>query len=342
MKKLFIIIIALGVAFFSWYTMSLRAVDASSADRVKVVIESGTPTIGIVEILEEKNLIRSPLATKIYLKLNGLDGSLQAGVFLLQKSLSVSDLIIALQTGKTAEIAITIPEGYTVRDIDALLAEVGLSEVGDIVDCANTCDFSTFEFLPEDTSVLAQRGGKLEGYLFPDTYYAPVDGFVAKFFLERMLGNFRKQIITPYEGLIANELHSLHEIVTMASLVEKESRKDDERSTVAGILWKRLDEGWGLGVDAAVRYIADKPTEDITVGDLNINSPYNLRKFTGLTPGAIANAGKKSFEAVLYPKDTRYWYYLHDKTGQIHYSETNEEHNTKRYMYLGSGSKSGE
>lgn len=340
MKKLVAVIVTVVVTGVAWYIQALRPVDASADSRVKITIESGSSTTKILDLLESEGLIRSPLATKIYLKTHGLDGSLQAGVFLLNRSDSTAEIVEVLQSGKAEEVAVTIPEGYTVKDIDALLAEFQLIEPGAVIECANTCDFSSFEFLPTEVGDLAERGGKLEGYLFPDTYYAQVDGFVAKFFLERMLGNFRKQVLDPYEGLISNEKHSLHEIVTMASLVEKESRKDDERSSVAGILWKRYDEGWGLGVDAAVRYIANKPSEDITVGDLNINSPYNLRKFTGLTPGPIANAGKKSFEAVLYPKDTRYWYYLHDKTGQIHYSETNEEHNTKRYMYLGSGSKS--
>lgn len=339
MKKLATTIIVLGAAAFLWYATALRPVDASADTRIKLSVPIGTSTTAILEQLKTEGLIRSPLATKVYLKINGLDGALQAGTFLLQPSASTKEIVSALQSGKAEEIPVTIPEGYTVKDIDAILAELLLIEPGEVIDCANTCDFSTFEFLPTDTSELAERGGKLEGYLFPDTYYAQVDGFVAKFFLERMLGNFRSQVVNEYEGLLAGEDHTLHEIVTMASLVEKESRRDDERSTVAGILWKRLDEGWGLGVDAAVRYIANKPVEDITVGDLNINSPYNLRKFTGLTPGPIANAGKKSFEAVLYPKSTRYWYYLHDNTGQIHYSETNEEHNTKRYMYLGSGSK---
>ena len=179
----------------------------------------------------------------------------------------------------------------------------------------------------------------MEGYLYPDTYYVSVTDFVPKFFLERMLGNFRKAVLEPYAGLVETSGHSLHETVTMASIVEEETRTDEERPVVAGILWKRLDEGWGLGVDAAVRYVVDKSSDALTQGDLNVNSPYNLRKFKGLPPGPIASAGKKSFEATLYPKDTPYWYFLHDKEGVIHYSRTNEEHNTKRYMYLGGGSE---
>lgn len=327
------------MAVYGWYTVSLRPVDASSEKRVSVTVKAGSSTTQILTDLKDKGLIRSPLATKIYMKLHRLDGTLQAGVFLVKESFDTATVIKMLQTGKGEEIAITIPEGYTVKDIDQLLADVGLMEPGELVKCANTCDFSSFEFVPQSTAGLAERGGKVEGYLFPDTYYASVENFVPKFFMERMLGNFRKQIIEPYVAVIEADGRTLHDIATMASLIEKESRHDDERSTVSAILWKRLDEDWGLGVDAAVRYIVDKPTDAITAGDLNVNSPYNLRKFRGLTPGPIANAGQKSFEAALYPKDTRYWYYLHDKEGNIHYSETNDEHNTKRYMYLGGGSK---
>lgn len=338
MKKL-ISLIVVGAAVYALYLYALGPVSPIGGERKKVTIEPGSTTSQIADTLHEQGLIRSPLVFKVRLKLKGLDGSLQAGVFLLDKSQSVDDLIRILQTGRAEEIIVTIPEGFTVKDIDALLAKLELTEEGEIIDCANRCDFSTFEFLPTDTAELAERGGKLEGYLYPDTYYVPADDFVAKFFLERMLGAFRKNILTPYEALITDSDHSLHEIVTMASLVEEETRTDEERPIVAAILWKRYDDGWGLGIDAAVRYIVNKPSADITVGDLNVNSPYNLRKFKGMPPGPIANIGTKSFEAVLYPKETEYWYYLHDKTGQIHYSLTNEEHNMKRYRYLGGGSE---
>ncbi len=333
MKNVLIFIIGVSVAGYLWYSFSLAPV-SSSPERTKVTIEKGWSTTKIADHLEEQGIIRSPLAFHIYVRLKGLDGTLQAGVFLLQPSYSADEIIAMLQTGRAAEVAITIPEGFTVKDIDALLVEFELIQPGQLVDCSNTCDFSSYEFLPTDTSKLAKRGGRLEGYLYPDTYYAPVDEFVAKFFLERMLNAFRSNILEPYESIIVSSDYSLHEIVTMASLVEKETRTDDERGLVAGILWKRFDAGWGLGVDAAVRYIVDKPSEAITHGDLNVNSPYNLRKFKGLTPGPIGSAGKKSFEAVLYPKDSQYWYYLHDKEGQIHFSQTNEEHNLKRIKYL--------
>ncbi|MAE68237.1 hypothetical protein CL635_00285 [bacterium] len=335
MKKLLVIIIATGILSYLWYARALSPIDPAAATRSKVTIDAGSTTSKIATQLKEEGLIRSPFAFKLHLKLKGLDGSLQAGVFLLDESQSVMDLVTILQTGRAEEMIVTIPEGFTVQDIDQVLVEMELIEKGDAVRCANECDFESYTFLPSDTANLAKRGGKLEGYLFPDTYYVPAEDFVVKFFFERMLNAFRDNVVTEY----GDEITDLHEFITMTSLVEEETRTDEERPVVAGIIWKRYEAGWGLGIDAAVRYIVNKPTEAITHADLNVNSPYNLRKFKGLPPGPISSVSLKSIIATLRPKKSAYWYYLHDKTGKIHYSETNEEHNTNRYFFLGGGSK---
>jgi len=152
--------------------------------------------------------------------------------------------------------------------------------------------------------------------------------------LERLLTTTRKNIVDYYAPDIEKSGRTLHELLTMASLIEEETRADEERATVSGILWKRYDDGRGLGVDATVRYILDKPSAEITVADLNTNSPYNTRKFRGLPPGPIASPGIKSFIAALYPQDSEYWYYLHGTDGDIHYAVGNEEHNINRYKYI--------
>ncbi len=337
MKKILLFIIALSVAGYFWYVAALSPVDSSLATRTKVTIEAGSTTSHIADQLKASGLIRSRIVFKLYLKLKGLDGSLQAGVYLLDTSQSVDDVVRILQSGRAEEMIVTIPEGFTVRDIDALLTEMELTEEGEAVRCANVCDFETYGFLPTEVGQLADRGGKLEGYLFPDTYYVPVDEFVVKFFFERMLNAFRSNVVEEHGDAIAVSNRTLHEFISMASLVEEETRTDEERAIVAGILWKRYDAGWGLGIDAAVRYIVNKPTAKITHGDLNTNSPYNLRKFKGLPPGPISSVSLKSIIATLRPQESAYWYYLHDKEGQIHYSQTNEEHNTNRYNFLGSG-----
>ena len=339
MKKLFFLIVIAVAGFATWYFYAISPVDAKSADRKNVTIQSGWSTTQIANYLDDEGMIRSPLAFRLFVRSKKLDGKLQAGRYLLQTSLSVEGITDALRSGKAEELVVTIPEGYTVQDIDALLASMDLIEEGEVVRCSNECDFSTYDFLPKSTEGLAQRGGRLEGYLYPDTYYVQSEGFVAKFFLERMLNAFRNKVITEHTAEIEASGRSLHELITMGSLIEEETRTTTERQIVSDILWKRYDEGMGLGVDATVRYILNKPSADITHGDLNTNSDYNTRKFRGLPPGPIANAGLPSILAAMTPRSSPYWYYLHDKKGQIHYAKTNEEHNTNRYFHLGSGSQ---
>ena len=331
-RKILVFIVAVALVGFLWYRFALSSVSAEQ-DRTVVSIESGMSVSRIADLLEEKNLIRSPFAFRLYVRLHGMQTKLQAGRFVLPEAMSVPDVVEVLRSGKSQEISVTIPEGWTVKDIDTAIARMGLADSGSIIDCAQRCDFSSFDFLPK-VSGLAARGGKLEGYLYPDTYFADTANFVPKFFLERMLGAFRKNVVDAYVADIKASGHSLHEIVTMASLVEEETRTDAERPIVAGILWKRYDGNIGLGVDATVRYIVDKPTNAITVSDLETESPYNTRKYRGLPPGPIANPGLKSILAALDPQESPYWYYLHDTKGIIHYAVTNEEHNENRRKYL--------
>ena len=334
MKKFLIVLIALSIACFGWYRWSLLPVDSASKQRIVVKIESGSTTRKISNLLFEKGVIRSPLAFRIYAHIHGVNRGLQAGKFVIEPSRSVSEIADILHAGKSQEVSVTIPEGYSVLDIDHLLAAKGLSETGALLHCAQTCDFSSFAFLPKAAAGLAARGGKLEGYLFPNTYFADADGFVPKFFLERMLNAFRANVVEAHAADIAASGRSLHAIVTMASLIEEETRTDEERPIVSGILWKRLDGSRGLGVDATVRYILQKQKDSLTEKDLLVKSAYNTRKYKGLPPGPIANAGIKSIIAALKPVPSEYWYYLHDREGHIHYAKTNDEHNANRSRYL--------
>lgn len=333
MKKLLLICGGICVLVIGWYQLSLRPLDATSEVRKKIVVPSGSSVQQIADLLTEQGIIKSPFAFTIYVRLSGKTSSLQAGSFILQPAMSTPEIVEALQSGKTDEISITIPEGFTLSQIDTLMAKNAFIEPGEIVKCAQTCDFSSFEFLPNPAD-LAQRGGKIEGYLYPDTYYVAVEDFHPKFFLERLMTTFRHRIVEEYADEIAASGRSLHELVTMASLVEEETVTDEERPIVAGIMWKRYDADLGLGIDATVRYILNKPTDEITVADLNTNSPYNTRKFKGLPPGPISTVSEKSFVATLRPEDSKYWYYLHAPDGQIHYAVSNEEHNINRYKYL--------
>jgi UPF0755 protein len=336
MKKLLLPIIVLAVVVLigrTWYAHALGPVDQSDV-RTSFKVEKGESTSGIADDLYTQKLIRSPFAFKMYVKLHGNAGTLKAGTFLLQSSMTTQAIVDVLAGGKTAEEVITIPEGYTVKDIDALLAEKKIIVAGDLQHCAQTCDFSSFTFLPKDTSDLAPRGGKVEGYLYPDTYYVTLDDFDVKSFIERLMTTFQKKVVEAFADDIKASGRSFHDIITVASLVEEETRGASERPIVAGIIWKRFDQHMGLGVDAAVRYVLNRPSGAITESDLQVDSPYNLRKFAGLPPGPIASPSLSSIKAALHPEVSSYYYYLHGSDGQIHYAVTNDEHNANRARYL--------
>ncbi len=333
MKKLIFIVALLMIAAIGWYKWSLRPLDSSDDVRRPVTIQSGLSVSDIGALLELKSVIRSARAFSLYARIHRSQSGLQAGDFLLRASQGVPEIIDTLRSGKSEEIGITIPEGFAVSDIDALLAKKGLITAGSFTACAQTCDLSSYEFLPK-VSVLSKRGGKVEGYLFPDTYLVFSQKFSAEDFLKRLLETFRKRVVAGLVTDLKSSKYSLHEVITMASLIEEETKAGDERPVVSGILWKRFEAEQGLGVDATVRYSLDKPTDAITAKDLEIDSPYNLRKFRGLPPGPIANPGLSSIKAALHPEDSKYWYYLHGKDGVIRYAETNDEHNRNKALYL--------
>jgi UPF0755 protein len=335
-KRLFILLIfvvTVAMTLDLWSVATERPVNPADTERVMVTIPTGSSASDVAILLSDAGVIRSSLAFQVRVRVAGLASSIRAGTFVLYRSLDLSTIISTVTQEGTGEVAVTIPEGFTVADIDALIAKLELADSGAILDCATRCDFETFEFLPS-TAPRAGKGGRLEGYLFPDTYFVAPAEFVPKFFIERLLGTFRKRVITDLSADIASANRSLADIVTMASLVEEETRTDEERPIVAGILWKRLDAGMGLGVDATVRYVLGKRSGALTSQDLAVDSLYNLRKYAGLPPGPIANPGLSSIRAALRPQSSTHWYYLHDGQGQIHYADTNDAHNANKAKYL--------
>jgi UPF0755 protein len=335
MKKILIslgIVVLAWVFVHAWYVHALSAVDASQV-RTVFKADSGSSAAKIADDLVMQKLIRSSFAFKMYARLNGKTGSLKAGNFIVTSSMDTPEIVDVISGGKSAEEIITIPEGFTVTDIDALLAKKGIIKEGDFLHCAQVCDFSSFTFLPKNPA-MAKRGGKVEGYLYPDTYYVTTEDFVAKYFIERLLSTFRRRVVENMAADIKASKRSLGDVVIMASLIEEETRRASERPIVAGILWKRFDQKMGLGVDATTRYVFDKKTAPLTLSDLAVDSPYNLRKYRGLPPGPIASPGLSSIQAALHPKESPYYYYLHGTDGQIHYAVTNDEHNQNRARYL--------
>jgi UPF0755 protein len=265
-----------------------------------LTIESGETGKSIAKKLDGLDIISSKWAFYTYIKNSGLAPKLEAGTFVLKKSYTIPEIASILLHGKGAEIPLTIREGLTLEQVDQFLAEKQILPKGSFLDCARTCT------LEERMSFLDSRtkGASFEGYLFADTYFIDPDTVSPKGLVIRMLRNFDVKLDDSLRSEIGKRGLSIHQVVTMASLIEKESRNDAEKPVISGILWKRLKEKIPLGVDATVRYALQKWTGPLTEEDLKSDSPYNTRKFLGLPPDPISNFGLNSLKAAIVPKNT--------------------------------------
>jgi UPF0755 protein len=264
-------------------------------------VEKGQGLFEIGENLEKEGLIKSKIFFDFYILLVGKQKNLQAGKYFLSSSMNIPEIAKKIISGDIAKVKVTIPEGSTVKEIEEKLN-------------------------------LELPGENLEGYLFPDTYYFPID-VSGEEVVRIMKENFEKKI-SPYKEEIEKSGKTLKEIIIMASLIEKEVKTKEEKELVSGILWKRLENGIPLQVDATITYITKKKTTKISLEDLQIDSPYNTYKYKGLPPGPICNPGLESILAALYPKDSDYWYYLSTPEGKTIFSKTLAEHNIAKEKYL--------
>ena len=269
---------------------------------VTLTIPPGSSVLKIGQILYDNNLIRSPRVFQLYIRLNNI--SLQAGDYSLSPA-KLSSISQSLTQGKENEIRITIPEGYRREQIATLLEQK----------------------LAIDPLEFMSATEELEGYLFPDTYSFS-EGATVTDVVARLEQNFEAK---------ARDLNLSKEDVILASIVEREALSTAEKPVVAGILQNRLRDGWALEVDATIQYIMGKsgdwwPTP--LLGDRKRKSAYNTYLNHGLPPGPIGNPGLVSLKAVKNPEKTEYYFYLHDKTGAIHYARTNSEHEANIAKYI--------
>lgn len=326
---LIVVFAIFGLAYWRYGYYINTPVDPNDSTKVSFQIKKGETIEEIAENLEDKGMILSNWAFYMYVRFNDFDKNIIYGRFLLNKSLNIKEIASIFTDPAKAEYVITIQEGLTIKDIEEKLIDFGLVEKGEFLNEVKKFEgWEYYSFL--DQKVVKFLTLPLEGYLFPDTYFLnPVD-FKPYDLIYLALDNFEKKF-EELKKYIKNR--SISEILTMASIIEKEVTGEKDRKIVSGILWKRLDNGWILGADAAILYV----TEDriITNEDLKIDSPYNIRKYRGLPPGPICNPSIESIKAAIFPQESDYWYYLTAKdTGEVIYGKTNEEHNLNRRKYL--------
>jgi len=308
----------LGTAGFLmlWYLGIIFPPFPPQSGPVIVVIEKGATARAVANELFAKNLIRSRNVFLGYVTLASRQGLLRSGNFVFYNPLSIPDVLAAMKTG-VDEKTIIIPEGWSVADIALFLEHEGF-------------------FSQEDFIAAAEAH---EGYLFPDTYRVFGDA-TPQDIIVLMRANFAKKTasmrasyeIAPYE--IESRKYAFGDIVIMASLLEREAHTFPDRKIIAGILWKRIEAGMPLQVDAALTYVTDRASLRLTKDDLGLDSPYNTYRNLGLPAGPIANPGLEALEAALNPLPSPYWFYLSDREGLLHYSTTFEEHREKKFKYL--------
>lgn len=278
-----------------------------------IVVKRGESVTELAATLAEAKLIAHPTAFRLALRLLGAGNTVQAGAYAFASEQNALWIAHRLGTGDYGipPARITITEGMTVRDIAERVTEA----------------------LPEVSAAeLRAAGESSEGYLFPDTYvFAP--GTDAESVVKVMRDTFDAKI-QPLRGDIGLSGHSLADIVTMASLLEKEARTPETRRIIAGILWRRLAIGMPLQVDAVFGYIFARDTYSPSFTDLRVDSPYNTYTHKGLPPGPINNPGLGSIEAALHPTQTPYLFYLTGRDGEMHYAATYAGHQANQRKYL--------
>jgi len=300
----------LGFVFLVDYQID-TPLDLSEQEQV-FTIESGQGLKSIAENLDQAGLIRGKIWFMAYAFYKGWTAQLQAGEYILGSDLSIRQISQKIISGQAIPqgITITIPEGFTLKQIDARLAGNGLIESGQLL------------ARPE-----------LEGYLFPDTYNfdknADLDEIIVM-----MMDNFDQKLGQGLTAEIERQGKTIKEIITMASILEKEVPVYYDQRIISGIFWKRLAINYPLQSCATIAYILGVNKWIYSTEDIGIDSPYNTYQNTGLPPGPINNPGLSAIQAAVYPISTSYYFFLSAPDGQTIYSQTFEEHSANKVKYL--------
>lgn len=306
-----------------------KPVDPSDKSSVSFQIPKGSGVKSIAADLEDKDLIDSSTSFYWYTRLNNLDQNILAGRFTLNRGMTVPQILQSLSNPAEAQAVITIQEGLSIKAIDEKLTAQGLIGGGDFVAASRA--FDGWEYYPFlDKAKLQTLENPLEGYLYPDTYFLDTENFEAKDLIYLALDNFERKLS---ELNLNGQSKSLHELVTMGSIIEREVFGSKDRRIVSGIFWKRLEAGWRLDADASLLYVTDD--NKITASELELDSPYNTRKNGGLPPGPICSPSIDSIKAAMNPEISNYWFYLTTlDTGEVIYAESNEDHNLNKANHL--------
>lgn len=317
------------LVILSALALLLPVAPQSKARDVVVTVPLQAPAGQVGKILKENKLVRSVAAFSLFARWKGKDGQIKAGEYRLSNGLSTPQILFELTNGRLVVQNFTIPEGFTTAQIADLLVSKGLINRERFYQAVanENYNYSFIQGLPKNEK-------RLEGYLFPDTYQI-TRGSGESSIIELMLNRFEKEIDElDYITLVRGAGLTLHQAVTIASLVEREAKIEEEKPLIAGVIYNRLSSSMPLQVDATVQYALGANKPQLSYKDLEVDSPYNTYRVQGLPPGPIAVPGKSSLLAAVHPVVTGDFYYVAKPDGYHAFARTLAEHNANKERYL--------
>jgi UPF0755 protein len=301
-----VVLIAAAVYIvYQTYQSSLKPTDPGDKTEITLTIPAGAGTAKIADLLESAGLIKNSTFFKLHSKLEEKDGLYKQGEYVLTKAMSADEIIAVLIEGVSRDtVQFTVPEGYTTKQIMKVLKKEGLVSNEDFKDAVKNGDFD-YDFLegvPDDDT-------RLDGFLYPETYEVYADATATEI-IDKMLSQFDKLFEPEYYAKAKEMDLTVREIVTMGSVIERESKAAEERPVMAGVFYNRLAKGMMLESCATIQYILGEPKEFLTYDDLAIESPYNTYLHEGLPPGPVCSPRIQSIEAALYPDENDFIYFV--------------------------------
>lgn len=329
------ILIILGLIFlgYYWHIYHVRTTDSAS---ITFQIKEGESLYQVTERLEKQGIIKSATLLRKYLAFKNLDKEIHAGLFTVQAPITIARVTEAFDQPSYEEITLTFLPGWNLRDIEDYLIKKEITTSKEFIRSVgktaaretkrNVFEGELIQSLPDHLS--------LEGYLAPDTYRFYADDDIDTI-IQTLIDHREKQFTEEMIADSKKQGRTIHEILTMASIIEREVRAPEDRKKVSDIFWRRVDAGWGMQADSTVHYLTGKKGDIFTdAEDRKSNSPWNTYKYKGLPPGPISMPSKDSIIAAIYPTPNDDWYFITTFEGDVKYAANLEEHNANVQKYL--------
>lgn len=347
-KKITIVFLILATFAGSFFYFSNRIHFSRGKADVRAIlkIEKGEDAVAIGKKLEQEGLISNYIYFVFYVWDRGLRNQILAGEYEIAPELTIPEIAKIITQGEIipTQVKLTFPEGWTAKEMELRIKnnlpavatqqtlQAGELRADDFNSLANQPSFFQGKYGYDFLGSLPE-GATLEGFLFPDTYFFSKDA-TAEEIIQKMLDNFGKKISADLRQEIEKQGKNIHEIITMASVIEGEVRSDSDRKIVSGIFWDRIKNGQALQSCATLAFVLGENKKQYSFEDTRTPSPYNTYLNKGLPPGPISNPGLAAITAAIYPTETNYNYFLSDpETGETIFSRTLDEHNANKVKY---------